>query len=88
LRKPTVLLLAVLVSLTVLRGGSPKMELSWRNPNYTGGPLKNILVLALNGKAANRAEFEDELVAAITRPGVQAVQTMCFSRGPTRRPST
>lgn len=48
---------------------SPRLELSWKNPNYSGGTFKNILVLALNGQAANRAEFEDQLVAAIKRPG-------------------
>lgn len=53
-------------------GGAPKLEFSWKNPNYAGGVFKNILVLALNGKAAGRAEFEDELVAAIARQGSQA----------------
>lgn len=46
--------------------------MTWRNPNYNGGTFKNILVLALNGKAVNRAEFEDELVAAIARPNQKA----------------
>jgi hypothetical protein len=86
MRKTLALLLAVLASLTVLSAGSPKMELSFKNPDYTGGTLKNILVLALNGKAANRAEFEDELVAAITRPGVTAVQSYVFLPRPDATP--
>ena len=86
LRKPSVLLLATLASLTFVSGGSPKMELSFKNPNYAGGTLKNILVLALNGKVTSRAEFEDELVAAITRPGVTAVQSYVFLPRPDATP--
>ncbi|MGA7626069.1 MAG: hypothetical protein WB630_14220 [Candidatus Acidiferrales bacterium] len=86
LRKILVLLLFVLASLTGSNGGSPKMELSFKNPQYTGGSLKNILVLALNGKAASRAEFEDELVTAITRPGVTAVQSYVFLPRPNATP--
>jgi hypothetical protein len=69
LNKKSALLIPVLASLALLGAGSPKLAFSWKNTNYTGGTFKNILVLALNGQAANRAEFEDELVAAITRPG-------------------
>ena len=86
MRKLSVLLLAILASLGFPRAGSPKMELSFKNPGYTGGTLKNILVLALNGKAANRAEFEDELVAALNRPGVQAVQSYVFLPRPDATP--
>jgi hypothetical protein len=69
---------AAFISLGSLVAGSPKLELSWRNPAATGGPFKNIMVLALNGKAENRAEFEDELVAAIAGPGQTAVQSYEF----------
>ena len=86
MRKTAGLLLAVLASVTLLSAGSPKIELSFKNPDYTGGTLKNILVLALNGKAENRAEFEDELVAAITRPGVTAVQSYVFLPRPDATP--
>jgi hypothetical protein len=61
-------LIALLLSFVAVANAGPKLELTWKNPNYNGVKFKNILVLALNGKAANRAEFEDELVAAITRP--------------------
>jgi hypothetical protein len=68
-KKKLLLLVAGLTGVALLAVAAPKLELSWKNPNYTGGTFKNIMVLALNGQAANRAEFEDELVAAITRPG-------------------
>jgi hypothetical protein len=77
---------AVLAIPALLAASAPKMLLSWRNPNYSGGRFKNILVLALNGKAENRAEFEDELVAAIARPGVQATQSYVFLPRPNVTP--
>jgi hypothetical protein len=72
MRKTALLVLAVLGCSVLLMADSPKLLLKWKNENYNGGTFKNILVLALNGKAANRAEFEDQLVAAITRPGGKA----------------
>jgi hypothetical protein len=82
MRKTLILIFAILAGSALLIAGSPKLEVSWRNANYTGGTFKNILVLALNGKAANRAEFEDELVAAITRPGTNAAPSYEFMPRP------
>jgi len=67
LKKKTALFIAVLACLAMLAVAGPKLEISWKNPGYSGGQFKKILVLALNGKATNRMEFEDQLVAAITR---------------------
>src|SRR5882757_1144187 len=78
--------MAVLAIPAVLAASSPKLELSWKNPNYSSGGFKSILVLALNGKAENRAEFEDEIVAAIARPGVQATQSYVFLPRPDATP--
>jgi hypothetical protein len=86
LQKMSALLLAALAAVASFAGGSPKLALSWKNPNYTGGTFQNILVLALNGQAANRAEFEDELVAAITRPGETAAPSYEFLPRPDATP--
>jgi len=86
LRKSSVLLIAVLASLGLSAAGSPKVEYCWKNPNYAGVTFKNILVLALNGKAVNRAQFEDELVAAIARPAQQATQSYQFVPRPDGTP--
>jgi len=87
LREKSILLIAVvLISLAPLSAASPKLELSWKNPNQTAVDFKNIMVLALNGKAANRAEFEDELVAAIARPGQQAAPSYEFLPRPDATP--
>jgi hypothetical protein len=80
------LLAAVLAIPLILAASSPKLLLSWKNPDYSGGHFTNILVLALNGKAENRAEFEDELVAAIARPGIQATQSYVFLPRPNVTP--
>jgi hypothetical protein len=82
LKKTFATIIAVLASLALLGAGSPKLALSWKNPNYDGGEFKNILVLAINGKAVNRAEFEDDLVAAITRPGQKAYPSYEFMPRP------
>ena len=82
MRKTSLFLVAAFTSLAVLAAGSPKLALSWKNPNYAGGTFKNILVLALNGKAAHRADFEDALVAAITRPGGQVEPSYEFMPRP------
>jgi hypothetical protein len=86
LGKKSILLVVILSGMTLCAVASPKLELSWKNPTYTGGTFKNILVLALNGKAANRAEFEDELVAAISRPSSKAAPSYEFMPRPDATP--
>jgi hypothetical protein len=75
LNKYARLLLVVLAVFSMASFGSTKLAFSWRNPNAPSGPFKNIMVLALNGQAANRAQFEDTLTAAIAKAGMQAVQS-------------
>jgi hypothetical protein len=86
LRKQSLLFITILALPLFLAASSPKLLLSWKNPNYSGGRFTNVLVLALNGKAENRAEFEDELVAAIARPGIQATQSYVFLPRPNVTP--
>jgi len=71
LRKKSVLLVFVLANLALLGAGPSKLLLSWKNPSYTGPSLQNIMVLALNGKAGGRADFEDAFVQAISRTSVR-----------------
>lgn len=80
------LLLVVLAGLAMTGFKSTKLAFSWRNPDAPGGPFKNILVLAINGRASGRADFEDKMVAAITRPGVQAVQSYSLIPRPEATP--
>ena len=84
--RPRWLLIAALLSSALLAVASPKLALSWKNPNYSGGSFHNILVLGLNGKAANRAEFEDRLTAAISRPGTKVFPSYEFLARPDATP--
>jgi hypothetical protein len=86
LRNRSVLLVTALMVPLVLSAASPKLLLSWRNPSYSGAQFKNILVLALNGKSEGRLEFEDLLVAALARPGIQATQSYVFLARPDATP--
>jgi hypothetical protein len=86
MRKKSVFLAVLVVGVALLTVAAPRMEFTWKNPNYAGGTFKNILVLALNGKAANRAEFEDELVAAISRPNAKAYPSYEFMPRPDLTP--
>jgi hypothetical protein len=86
LKKKSFLLSAILACIALSTLAAPRLALSWKNPNYTGGTFKNILVLALNGKASNRAEFEDRLVAAIARPTGKAFPSYEFIARPDATP--
>jgi hypothetical protein len=86
MRRTSLSLVAALALPAFLAASSPKLLLSWKNPNYSGGHFSNILVLALNGRAENRAEFEDELVAAIASPGIRATQSYVFLPRPNVTP--
>lgn len=86
LAKKSRLLVILLGSLASLAVSGPKLDLSWKNPYFTGESFKHILVLALNGKAENRAEFEDELVAAISRPRGKAEASYEFLPRPDATP--
>ena len=86
LKKKSFLLLVFLACTALLASTAPRLALSWKNPNFRGGTFKNILVLALNGKAENRAEFEDELVAAIARPTGKAFPSYEFLARPDATP--
>jgi hypothetical protein len=86
LKKKIALLISVLACLAMLAVAGPKLEMSWKNPGYSGGKFKKILVLALNGKAANRMEFEDQLVAAISRPAGKVYPSYEFIMRPDATP--
>jgi hypothetical protein len=81
-----VLLILALGGLAGWCAGSMKLLVNWKNPNYTAGTFHNILVLALNGKVTGRTDFEDALVAAISRPGAKASASYEFLPRPDATP--
>ena len=80
-----VLALAV-IAMALTASAGTKLAFTWRNPAYTGGNFKNILILAVNGKASRRADFEDRMVQIISRPGLTAVQSYSYIPRPDATP--
>jgi hypothetical protein len=78
------LALMVLIGVGLADGSSLKFQ--WRNPSYKGGSFKNILVLAINGKAEARADFEDRMAQEMVRPGVQVTQSYTLMPRPDATP--
>jgi hypothetical protein len=76
----------ILLTATLNASAGTKLAFSWRNPAYTGGGFKNILVLAVNGQASRRADFEDAMVSTLGRPGMQATQSYVFIARPDATP--
>ena len=86
MRRRAILILAALAGLTFVNGKSTKFVFTWVNPSYSGTHFHNILVLGINGKVENRAEFEDQLSAAIARPGIQAIPSYSLLPRPESTP--
>ena len=76
----------VLVTFALDASAGTKLAFSWRNPAYTGGSFKNILVLAVNGQASRRADFEDAMSATLGGGEVKAVQSYVFLARPDATP--
>jgi hypothetical protein len=77
--------LAILIAVLASDAGS-KLVFTWKNANYTGGSFKNVLVLAINGAASARADFEDRMVKEMTRPGITVVQSYTLMPRPNATP--
>jgi len=74
----------VLVAAGLVYGSNLKFQ--WKNPDYKGGTFKNIMVLAINGKAEARADFEDRMAQELTRPGLQVTQSYTLMPRPNATP--
>jgi hypothetical protein len=86
LRKTYLLVAVALVAVVVSQANSSKLVFSWKNASYTGGSFKNVLVLAMNGRAEARADFEDRMVKEISRPGVTVVPSYSLMPRPDATP--
>jgi hypothetical protein len=86
MRRLAIVIVSVFSVVAISSAKSSKLAFSWRNPQYAGESFKNIFVLAMNGQASGRAEFEDRMVAGIARPGVQAVPSYSLLPRPESTP--
>jgi len=63
-----------------------RLKFQWKNTNYKGGSFQNILVLAINGKALARADFEDRMAQEMSRTGVTVTQSYTLMPRPDATP--
>ena len=52
---------------------STKLITSWKNPKYSGGTFKKVLVIGMSANPGRRADFEDALSASLAKPGVEII---------------
>ena len=81
-----VLALGLLMLLVAGVATASKVVFQWKNSKYQGARFKNVLVLAVNGKAEARADFEDRMVKEMTRPGMTVVQSYTLMPRPDATP--
>jgi hypothetical protein len=86
LRKNALLILVAAAGLTLTGFNSTKLVFTWLNPTYSATHFKNIMVVGINGRPSVRAEFEDQLCAGITRPGVQCIPSYSLIPRPDAMP--
>ena len=79
----------LLVTLVLVAGSltyGSKLKFQWKNANYKAGSFKNNIVLAINGKALARADFEDRMAQEMARPGVTVTQSYTLMPRPDATP--
>src|SRR5687768_8631134 len=74
-------IMGVLSIVLVLGGCSTTTPIvsEWRNPAYTSGSFKRIMVGALGGDTSVRRNFEDEFVAQLRAAGIDALPSYRFT---------
>jgi hypothetical protein len=67
------LALCVLAILPVAIAAAAKLLVSWKNPVYSGPKPHRVLVIGMSANPEVRADFEDDLSAAIKSDGLEAI---------------
>ena len=62
-----IMLIAVLLLVAANGEASTKLKESWKNPNYSGQPIKTILALVMTKNLETRADFEVALANKMAR---------------------
>ncbi len=52
---------------------STSLDNTWKDPQYSGGPVSKVLVVGVSTQASVRRAFEETFAQALTEEGVQAV---------------
>jgi hypothetical protein len=64
---------AVVVCIAGFGCASTSVVDTWRNPNYSGGPARSVLVVGISKQPSVRQTFEDEFTKRLQEKGVKAV---------------
>ena len=66
------------VALVMLLAGCASTEITtaWKDKTYTGGPLKNVMVICVSEKLETRKMFEEHFVESFKSHGVNAVASI------------
>jgi len=62
-----------LAILPVAHAAAAKLIVSWKNPTYSGPKPRRVLVIGMSGNPEVRADFEDDLSAAIKADGIEPI---------------
>lgn len=72
-RKPIACALVGVLGLVMLAScGSTKLAGAWKEPTFTGGPFKKVMVVAIAQQEGRRRIFETEFATALKAHGVEA----------------
>jgi hypothetical protein len=81
-----ILFIAVLLFVAANGEASTKLKESWKNPNYSGQPIKTILALGMTKNLETRADFEVALANKMARPGITTIAGTDILLRPTAGP--
>jgi hypothetical protein len=62
-----------LLGVMPLSGKSTKLVTSWKNPTFSGGPFRKVLVIGMSANPARRADFEDDVAASLAGSGIEII---------------
>lgn len=62
-----------LLWITPVSGKSTKLITSWKNPAFSGGQFKKILVIGMSANPGRRADFEDELSGSLAKSEIVVI---------------
>jgi hypothetical protein len=66
-------IVAAMVCMPAVVEGGARLVVSWKNPAYTGAKPKRVLVIGMSEDPAIRADFEDDMSAALTKDGLDVI---------------
>ena len=72
---PRAALAALLILLAALLGGCASTSLvnQWKSPEYTGAPMRKVMVVGVTRQPSVRRVFEDEFASKLKAAGVEAI---------------